>query len=753
MQRVTAADYHDIATPDDPRLSPDGTRVAFLRTQPLDDETYESTVYLVDVAGDSDADPDGEGAPRRLTLAEGRDAEPRWSPSGDRIAFVSTRGGDDDRKQLWVLPVDGGEARQVTDVVGGVSEIAWSPDGERIAFVQPVTPADREADRDLSVPEEYEPEDHPDPRVVERTVYRTQQRYFDGRRSAVYLVDADATVDGARADEEPGVVRVTDREADFGGPEFGDADTLYYWESVGEDPDDSDEFAIHALDLADAMDVEGDADTEEEVGTEDDGNDALEAASPDAVELIHTTTAWQPSLSATADGRIAFPYIESDQASLQQTDLHVFDRGSASVTDVTAGVDRGLDTGTTPQWGPDAETLYFATPDEGMTALWHAPGDGSADPERLLREGIVSSATVGVDADAGADSDANAGSDAVRLAIARSEWDHPGDVFAYDAATDATTRLTELNAAYLADRHVGKPEELWFESEHGPVHGWVLTPPEFDATGATTDEADENAAEPDEEYPLAVEIHGGPHAMWSTSGTMWHEFRTLAARGYVVFWSNPRGSTGYGEAYKQAIERDWGEVTLTDVMAGVEEVAARPYVDESNAFVTGGSFGGFMTAWAVGRSDYFRAAVSQRGAYDLTGLWGTTDGAYKLVEGNFDTLPSEEAGWLWEQSPTGHAHEVDTPTLLIHSEDDTRTPIGSAELFYRILRTNGVETRFVRYPREGHELSRSGEPGHVVDRIERIVRWFDGYSEHHDVPKALDRPEDDGLTASADDEE
>jgi dipeptidyl aminopeptidase/acylaminoacyl peptidase len=279
----------------------------------------------------------------------------------------------------------------------------------------------------------------------------------------------------------------------------------------------------------------------------------------------------------------------------------------------------------------------------------------------------------------------------------------------------------------------------------------VLTPPGFDPDAEGDEAGGEDEAS--EEFPLAVEIHGGPHAMWSTAGTMWHEFQTLAARGYVVFWSNPRGSTGYGEAFLQAIERDWGDVTLSDVMAGVETVAERPYVDEANAFVTGGSFGGFMTAWTVGQTDYFRAAVSQRGVYDLTGFYGSTDGAYKLLEGDFDTVPSEEPAWLWEQSPTGHADAVDTPTLLIHSEDDTRTPICTAELYHRILRKNGVDTRFVRYPREGHELSRSGEPGHVVDRIERIARWFDGYSDHHEVLPALERDEDAGLTAAEDDED
>ncbi|WP_128905007.1 S9 family peptidase [Halorubrum amylolyticum] len=693
MERVTAADYHDIAKPADPRLSPDGDRVAFLRREPLDDEITESTVYLADVDG---------GDPRRLTLAEGSDAEPRWSPSGDRIAFTATRGAADDRQQLWVLPLSGGEARRVTDAVGGVSEIAWSPDGERLAFVQSVTAEDREADRDLSVPEEYEPDDHPDPRVVDRTVYRSEQRYFDGRRSHVYVVDADATVDGATGDDPAaGIERVTDRDADFGAPEWGDAETLYVTEQVGDDPDDSVEIAIRAHDFA-----------------------------IDETETVHETAGWGAALAATGDGRVAFTHAAAERVSMQQTDLRVLDRESGEVTDLTATLDRGVGDAIAPQWGPDDATLYFATPDEGTTALWYVPGDGSAEPERLCRPGTVAGGTVG--------GHAGAGSDEVTVAFAASEWDHPGDAFVYDAGEDLTTRLTELNADYLAEREIPKPEEIRFESDGAEIQGWVLTPPGFDPDGG------DNGT--DEKYPLAVEIHGGPHAMWSTAGTMWHEFQTLAARGYVVFWSNPRGSTGYGETFMQAIERDWGAVTLADVTAGVETVAERPYVDESNAFVTGGSFGGFMTAWTVGQTDYFRAAVSQRGVYDLTGFYGSTDAAYKLVEGDFDAVPSDEPAWLWEQSPTGHADAVDTPTLLIHSEDDTRTPICTAELYHRILRKNGVDTRFVRYPREGHELSRSGEPVHVVDRIERIARWFDGYSEHHDAPRSLDRPDEEGLS-------
>ncbi|MGM0606636.1 MAG: alpha/beta hydrolase family protein, partial [Halobacteriota archaeon] len=300
------------------------------------------------------------------------------------------------------------------------------------------------------------------------------------------------------------------------------------------------------------------------------------------------------------------------------------------------------------------------------------------------------------------------------------------------------TRLSALNETYLQTREVREPEELRYESDDGEVdlHGWFLTPPGFD---------------PDEQYPLIVEIHGGPHAMWSTSGTMWHEFQTLAARGYCVFWSNPRGSTGYGEEYATAIERDWGERTMSDVLAGVDRVCDREYVDETNAFVTGGSFGGFMTGWIVGHTDVFEGAVAQRGVFDLSSFYGSTD-AFKLVEYDFGTTPWEEPQFLWDQSPIGTVAEVETPTLVIHSDNDYRVPVNNGEMFYLCLKKNGVETRLVRYPREGHELSRSGEPAHVVDRIERIARWFDGYSEHHDAPRALDRG-DEGLSGGSADED
>jgi dipeptidyl aminopeptidase/acylaminoacyl peptidase len=197
-----------------------------------------------------------------------------------------------------------------------------------------------------------------------------------------------------------------------------------------------------------------------------------------------------------------------------------------------------------------------------------------------------------------------------------------------------------------------------------------------------------------------------------------------------------------------ANERDWGKVTSEDVLAGVDHVAGRDYVDETQQFVTGGSFGGFVTGWLVGHTDRFDAAVAQRGVYELNSFYGSTD-AFHLVEWDFDATPWADPEFLWNHSPAAHADGVGTPTLVIHADEDYRVPVNNGELFHLFLRKQGVDTRLVRYPREGHELSRSGEPGHVVDRLERIVRWFDGYAECHDVPRALDRG-DEGLSAGGD---
>ncbi|WP_114577987.1 S9 family peptidase [Saliphagus sp. LR7] len=669
MDRIEASHYRDLAGAEEPRLSPDDERVAFVRTEPEDDETVGATVHLAELAGD--------GA-RQFTASDGSDSQPRWRPDGTHLAFSSTRG-EGERPQLWLLPTDGGEARQLTRVVGGVSDLEWSPDSTRLAFTQRVTAEDREEGRDLEADPDYEREP-PDPRVIDRTVYRAHREYADGRRRHVYVVDVEAALDD---DRKEAITRITDGDRDYAAPTWGDSGTLYYASKHrdADDPDDSIRHEIYDHDLG---------------------------GEPSA---LTETTGWEVSLEATTDGRVAYTYTPEERATMRQTELRVHHPDGEETTP-TEAVDRTLAVGF--EWGPEEDRLYFGTPDEGSVVLRSVPGDASAKPRTVVDGTTLESFSVGTNA----------------VATVESEWDHPGDVFVSTPGGAERRRLTRINREYLDGRAVSEPEEVWVEGEAGPIQGWVLTPPDFD---------------PDREYPLVVEIHGGPHAQWTTGGSTWHEFQTLAARGYVVFWSNPRGSTGYGEDHAMAIDRDWGAITFADVIAGTEEIASREYVDEDEQYVTGGSFGGFMTAWAVGHTDRFRAAVAQRGVYDLTGFYGSTD-AFKLVEGDFDTTPWEDPELLWTQSPVANADDVETPTLLLHSDRDYRTPANTAELFYLGLKKSGTDTRLVRYPREGHELSRSGEPGHVVDRIERIARWFDGYSERREVPPALERDPEAGLS-------
>jgi dipeptidyl aminopeptidase/acylaminoacyl peptidase len=668
MEMIEPADYHNIAKvttgqlDTDPKLSPDESLVAYPVKHTISDTEYEVTIHVMSIDGTDS---------RRYTTPGEVATDPSWSPDGTELAFLSDRGTPSETTQVWVLPVDGGEARQVTRVVGGVGDYAWRPDGEAIVFEQTVTQSERDRGLDLGVApdEEYERQP-PDPRVITRSAYRVHDSFIDGKRSHIYTLDIDT---GA-------VSRVTTGDFDYLSPEWGDSETLYYTSKQTGDPDDNYIQTLFAYDVA--------SETEEQLT-----QFTFPASFPTS-----------PGLAATNDGRIAYPFRPAERATMQQTEIHVFDRDTGEITVLTEDFDRMVRRlSKKPKWGPDRRNLYFTTPGPGRIQIWRVSADGASKPEPVLDDEVhhVTGFDVGND----------------HIVFAQGEWNHPGDIFRYSTDSSCISRLTEVNDEYLTEREVGRPEEIHFESGDGtPVQGFVLRPRGFD---------------PDEQYPLAVEIHGGPHYLWTTSGTMWHEFQSLAAAGYVVFWCNPRGSVGWGEEFMQAIYQNWGGPDFDDIMAGVDYVVAEDYIDEANQFVIGGSYGGFMTSWAIGQTDRFKAAVTQRSVNDIIGMYGSTDG-YKFLEDEFGTVPWEDHDLLWEHSPVANVDQVSTPTMIMHAEEDYRASINTAEHFYRGLKKNDVTACFVRYPREGHELSRAGEPQHVIDRLERIIRWLNGFSDHHD---------------------
>jgi len=297
-----------------------------------------------------------------------------------------------------------------------------------------------------------------------------------------------------------------------------------------------------------------------------------------------------------------------------------------------------------------------------------------------------------------------------RLACALSNPVTPYEIYAVENGSER--QLSHHNAEWLESVTLSPAEAFNTKSSDGQtVHGWLIKPVGFN---------------PRRKWPLVLEVHGGPEAMYSWS--FFHEFQLLAARGYAVLYTNPRGSKGYGEAWDARIFADWGSQDADDCLAATRAAAALPWVDQTRLGVTGGSYGGIMTAWLVGHTQEFAAAVATRGCYNFHSFYGTSDigptfGDYILGGPVYDLEERYRA-----MSPLTYARQMRTPLLLIHNESDLRCPTEQAEqLFVQLRRIGKVETDLIRFPEESHNLSRSGRPDRRVERLERIVGWFDRF--------------------------
>ncbi len=284
-----------------------------------------------------------------------------------------------------------------------------------------------------------------------------------------------------------------------------------------------------------------------------------------------------------------------------------------------------------------------------------------------------------------------------------------GDLHLLDAATGTSKKLTAFNDPLFGGLTLSEPEEIWYTSFDGQrIQGWVLKPPSFD---------------PAKKYPMILEIHGGPHSAYGNTFT--HEFQWMAAKGYVVLFTNPRGSSNYGQEFGNVIQFTYPGDDYQDLMAGVDELLKKGYVDPGRLGVTGGSGGGLLTNWVVTQTTRFKAAVSQRDISDWSNFWYTAD--FTLFTPTwFRKAPFEDPADFARRSPITHVAKIQTPLMFILGDEDWRTPpaAGGEELF-RALKYLKRPTVMVRFPDENHELSRSGKPWHRVERLQHIVGWFD----------------------------
>lgn len=645
-------------------LSPDGRWVVFDR-QWVDRETEKRHANLWVV-------PVAGGTPRQFTRGDSRDRHPRWSPKGDAIAFLSNRDGD--RAQIYLIPADGGEARRVTDLKGRIYGFAWSPEGQRMAVVfreedpEALAREDDERKKELGVTAR---------RVVRSDFKLDGEGYLPLDRKRVWVVDLE-TGEAAPLTGERGF----DERSPCWTP---DGERIVFCSNRQEKAD----LHPHAVDLFVAPAAGGEP---ERIPAPFGPKDHL-SLSPDGELLAwlgregkgdwwRHTCVWVAPLDA-AEASAA----RNLTAAL---DVHV---GNVTINDLG-----GMPTIMPPAWSSDGSRLFFQVSRQGDTQLWSLPVAGGS-PETVIEEpGVVEAFWLGPESR--------------RVVYLFGSQEDPGQIWVNDMQAGRAEPLTHVNADWLREVELGEVEEVWFEGAAGnALQGWILKPPGFD---------------PARRYPAILEIHGGPLTQYGR--LFMHEFYVLAARGYVVLYSNPRGGRGYGEEHARAIWNAWGTADYDDLMAWADFAAARPEVDDARMGVAGGSYGGYMTNWIIGHTGRFQAAVTQRSVSNLISMWGTSDFNWVFQEAIGDDLPPwENFESYWDRSPLKYIGNAKTPTLVIHSEKDQRCEIEQGEQIFVALRTLGVDTEMVRFPEEPHGLSREGRTDRRVVRLNHILRWFDRY--------------------------
>ncbi|NVJ85100.1 MAG: S9 family peptidase [Algoriphagus sp.] len=403
-----------------------------------------------------------------------------------------------------------------------------------------------------------------------------------------------------------------------------------------------------------------------------------------------------PTLSP--DGKlIAFTGSDDTFQGYQVTHLYVMNVDGSGVKNLTADLDR--DAGN-PQWEANSQGIYFQYDEFGDTKVGHVSLNGKI---RTLVEGLG-----GLDLGRPYNSGTYSLSANNRIAYTLGSPEHPADLAVWSGGN--STRLTALNDDVFSYRKIGKTEEIWWESSFDgrKVQGWIVTPPDFD---------------PNKKYPFILEIHGGPFAMYGPSFA--YEIQAYAAAGYVVLYTNPRGSTGYGQEFGNLIHHDYPNHDYEDLMSGVDAVIEKGYIDTANLFVTGGSGGGVLTAWIVGKTDRFKAAVVAKPVINWTSFVLHADNPVFFTKYWFGANPWEDIENYWRRSPLSLVGNVTTPTMLLTGERDFRTPISESEQYYAALKLQGVESAMVRIPNASHGLV--NRPSMLMSKSASILSWFNHY--------------------------
>jgi dipeptidyl aminopeptidase/acylaminoacyl peptidase len=594
---------------------------------------------------------------RNRFLSKG--SSPRWSPDGTRFAFLDE--GEPEGTQVFVRWLDAAEATQVTRVAKAPSTIKWSPDGKSIAFVMR-TPADDGWKIDMPAP--------PDgakwtekPRVIEGVYFRQDRRGFmkDGYLH-LFIVDAGGGTPRQLTDGKWNVgARTIGLDYGIGIDWTPDSKTIIFDGLVDDDDPSMPYRRSHLY--------------------------AVEIASRKLTKLTFHEGPWAGPVVSPDGTMVAFTGFPWTGQTYRVNELYVIGIDGSNQRSLTADLDRSPED---LHWAADGSGIYFTADDRGSSNIHFAPLKGKV---KQITEG-AHMLTLNSMAKNG-----------FAVGVLRSPRE-PGDVVGIGLpSAKSINQLTRVNDDLLDGLKLGAVEEIWYESDDGTrVQGWIVKPPNFD---------------PQKEWPLILHIHGGPHAMYHVGFNF--SFQNLTAAGYLVLYTNPRGSTGYGTDFGNAIDDSYPSVDYHDLMAGVDAVIDKGWVDTTRMYVTGVSGGGVLSSWTIGHTDRFAGAAVRAPVIDWISFAGTTD-ITEWGYHRYGPYPWEDPEPWLHHSPLMYVQNVTTPTLMMCGELDLRTPMGQTEEYFQALNAVGVETVLIRFNGEYHGTG--SKPSNFMRTQLYLIDWF-----------------------------
>jgi dipeptidyl aminopeptidase/acylaminoacyl peptidase len=689
---VQVTDMLKIKTLGNVTLSTDGSKTAFTVTS-IEPETenkweykYMTQVWMLAT--------DGHSSPRQLTTKE-NSSQPAWSPDGKQLAFVRTAEG---KPQVFLLSLDGGEAMQLTHFKYGASNPKWSPDGKQILFTSNINLKDMLKDSLLNPRKEIPkwPFEKPGFDHNENLKANNAKPDPDGN-----IEEIRAYLDNNANDKKAKVVNKLNLQDEMDvNPEITfnqffiiNVNTpskpvlitkIFYRFSQAEFTPDGKQIVVSGS--VDSTEHPDRALENEIFIVNTDGSDFH--------QLVGEKGKNYNSPTVSPSGKwLAFQYGNTSFVSVPA--LAVMPLNGSAKDMITIPFDRSKGNFV---WSKDEKYLYFSAQSNGGAPVYRA-NLATKQVEQLsdYNSGVASFDLAGN-----------------KLVFSKIEVADPSELYLADAALKNPVRISSFNTDWLAQKKISFPDKRTFVNNKGEtIEYWVMKPTNY---------------EPGKKYPLLLEIHGGPSAMWGPGeASMWHEYQFFCSKGYGVVYCNPRGSGGYGLDFLRANINDWGTGPTSDVLTALDKtIASEDWADTSRLLVTGGSYAGYLVGWIIGHDHRFKAACSQRGVYDLSTFFGEGN-AWRLVPNYFGGYPWEPSvkAILDRESPISYVQNITTPYIMFHGENDRRTGFVEDEMMYRSLKVLGRPVEFVRHPGATHEITRSGNNRQRIDQMLRTYEFFE----------------------------